>query len=208
MNIYDKLKLDVYESGLDFEDCKEIVDIMESCTDEEAEEVVEAVLNLVEESRTDVRNAYDKAYNVHPEKADAALIANAIGTSMAYGEAISATGSAESYAIYKIKLKKLKKDLKNCTSKLSKEHAPSKQKALESRIDKIQNDIRKCEEKMKKAKKTGISGAKLAGAGAATKIASEKYLGHLSKSSSSKKSDPYKESADSLAEIIEIIDSI
>ncbi len=50
MNSYEKLKLTVYESGLDFEDACEVIDVLENCDDEELEEVVESVLILVEEA--------------------------------------------------------------------------------------------------------------------------------------------------------------
>lgn len=50
MNSYEKLKLAVYESGLDFEDACKVIDVLENCNDEELEEVVESVLILVEEA--------------------------------------------------------------------------------------------------------------------------------------------------------------
>lgn len=68
MNAYEQLKLDIYESGLDFEDCKEIVNIMESCTDDEAEEVIEAVLDLVEESNMSDVEKVANALENHPKK--------------------------------------------------------------------------------------------------------------------------------------------
>lgn len=47
MNSYEKLKLTVYESGLDFEDACEVIDVLENCDDEELEDVVESVLDIV-----------------------------------------------------------------------------------------------------------------------------------------------------------------
>ena len=205
MNAYEQLKLDIYESGLDFEDCKEIVNIMESCTDDEAEEVIEAVLDLVEESNMSDVEKVANALENHPKKTVAAASVAAASSALVANGSFRAVTGGGSYAINNIKLKKLKDDLKKCTKELSTERAPSKQKALESRIDKIQNKIRACEAKMEKGKKRGISGLKRIGAGEAANIAAGQYIRSLGKDSKSK---THTESADSLTEIIEVIDSI
>lgn len=51
MNSYEQLKLAIYESGLDFEDACDVIDILETCDDDEFEDVIESVLELVEESK-------------------------------------------------------------------------------------------------------------------------------------------------------------
>lgn len=74
MNSYEKFKLTVYESGLDFEDACEVIDLLENCDDEELEEVVESVLELVEEAMTvdDIRiwTRFSKRYDVSSEDKD------------------------------------------------------------------------------------------------------------------------------------------
>ena len=49
MTNYEELKLAVYESGLDQEDIEEIIDIMESCDDDELQDVCESVEDLLVE---------------------------------------------------------------------------------------------------------------------------------------------------------------
>ena len=47
MNNYNELKLAVYESGLGEDDITEIIDVMESCDEEELQEVCEEVVDLL-----------------------------------------------------------------------------------------------------------------------------------------------------------------
>ena len=68
MTNYEELKLAVYESGLDQEDIEEIIHIMESCDDDELQEVCESVeelLDVVYESlsvkKTNIEN-FEKAF--------------------------------------------------------------------------------------------------------------------------------------------------
>ena len=58
MNAFDELKLFVYESSLSSEMIEEMIDLMESCDEEDLQEVCESVEALVTEA-----NAYNKLMN-------------------------------------------------------------------------------------------------------------------------------------------------
>lgn len=79
MNNYNELKLAVYESGLAKDDISEIIDVMESCDDDELQEVCEEVLELLEYVNYDLMtesrgNAVSKIQDI---KARASYNANA-----------------------------------------------------------------------------------------------------------------------------------
>lgn len=65
MNAFDELKLFVYESSLSSEMIEEMIDLMESCDEEDVQEVCESVEALVTEA-----NAYNKLANKYKDEVD------------------------------------------------------------------------------------------------------------------------------------------
>ena len=64
MNAFDELKLKVYESGLDWDEKETIIDLMESCDEDEVQEVCESVEAFVTEANTynKLANKYKNEY--------------------------------------------------------------------------------------------------------------------------------------------------
>ena len=86
MNNYNELKLAVYESGLREDDITDIIDVMESCDDDELQVVCEEVLELLEYVNYDLMtesrgNAVSKiqdikaraSYNVKADRDNASI---------------------------------------------------------------------------------------------------------------------------------------
>ena len=65
MNAFDELKLFVYESSLSSEMIEEMINLMESCDEEDVQEVCESVEALVTEA-----NAYNKLANKYKDEID------------------------------------------------------------------------------------------------------------------------------------------
>ena len=80
MNAFDELKLFVYESCLSSEMIEEMIDLMESCDEEDVQEVCESVEALVTEANAynKLANKYKDEYNKNMRKAktyhDASMI--------------------------------------------------------------------------------------------------------------------------------------
>lgn len=173
----------VYESQLDFDDACEVLNIMETCDDDELEEVIESVLELVEESyfekSKEEREKYNKLFydNIKAIKHQKRLESQSLDFAkriddkvnkasrpyyLAAATATVAGGSA--LAVYEVKLQSLKKQLLIACSALEKAEKASDQRKIEAEIDRLQNEIRKVK------KKLGV-GAAITGAGIGARAA-------------------------------------
>ena len=149
MNAYEKLKLDVYESGLDSDICNGILEIMETCSDDDAEEVFSAVVEIVNEAKTDSTKP-KKQIDISKGIAKTALVG---GAGLTINGGITAGIGAATSGIYDIKLEKLKKKFNELMLKVSKEENPEKRRKIMDKMIILNGDIRECKQKIKDARK-------------------------------------------------------
>lgn len=182
MNSFDKLKMAVYESGMDFDDCADVVTILESCPDEELEDAVEAVVEMLEETLAIEDKQSDNKKKSLLSKLNRPATSRDVAAGAVAGAALGAGTTAARYAI---KIKTLKHKLKKYTTELSTARRSSDQKRLESQIDNVQNEIRKYEAKLKRLGKQAGAGVAI-GAGVAGALSARKALQKMPKRVNSK----------------------
>ena len=156
MDSIDNLKLAIYESGLSDED-------------------IEAMLEYVEEAVS-----WDTGEGpVNLNAGDALQLGIGAATTAA---AIGYGAHAGSHGVkaYKINKKKIEQEekLKDLCEKLKMAKDKSTQKDLESRIDKLQNDIRELDKQIKEEVAKTKSSAKKSLVGAGARYANAKILGN------------------------------
>ena len=127
MNEYDKLKLAVYESGLPFEEACDIINALESCSDEELPDAVEATLEILEnvdvkalarKGKATIGGAVGKIPAMNKEKVKK-TVAAAKKKLAAKANAILSKCNAKSIALTK-KTSTLKNKINNAIKKLQK----------------------------------------------------------------------------------------
>ena len=165
MNSYEKLKLAVYESGLDFEDACQMIDIMENCDDDELEEVIEAVIKALpgddidyQEQQREKRDTERKLSAIKAERENLDRTSRSLhGLKLAHSALraevkssakkakqvgkVGAAASAMSGSVLIVSLKNREKELKKYCDLLKKVTNPADQRKIEAEIDRIQKDI-------------------------------------------------------------------
>lgn len=165
MNYYDELKLAVYESGIDFTDACEIIDIMETCKEDELDDVLFAVSDTVfnESERTD-REMQDVIRSTFAAQDAAEKSLNKTVAPFKTVSTVASIAGGTAAAVSMVKLRSLNKELKDQIKLIKKTKNPKSRRMVKARIDELRREIKITQKKM-------IADAALAGTGVASNIA-------------------------------------